>query len=305
MLRAFEAAARHGSMSRAAAELNVTHGAISRQIGGLEALLDASLFVRKARGVQLTDQGTRFFHGVFAGFERIRAAVDDLRSDRQRQPVSITTTPAFAARWLLPRLAEFQRLHPDAIVNVRTKLDLEDLADPSLDFAIRYGTGNWPNTASELLVAVNSYPVCSPAFVAQHGPFDGPKDLLRLPLIHDVTRQWWIDWFLAAGTRVANLVGGIVVDEYGLAIQFALDGYGIAMARDALVRRELDNGALVRLFEVSVVPRFAFHLARDAARPLSREALRLIRWLRTRSVEPSSSHARHATMRSRARARST
>jgi LysR family glycine cleavage system transcriptional activator len=293
MLRSFEAAARHGSMSRAASELNVTHGAISRQIASLEKLLESNLFVRKARGVQLTEQGTRFFHGVFSGFERIRAAVDDLRSDRRRRPITVTTTPTLAGRWLMPRLAEFQRLHPKVIVNVRTKLELEDLADPSIDFAIRYGGGNWPNTTSELLISVNSYPVCSPSFLAAHGPFHGPEDLLQLPLIHDVTRQWWIDWLLAAGMRIEDLSGGIVVDEYGLAIQFALDGYGVAMARDALVQRELESGTLVRLFEVSVIPRFAVYLARDAARPLTRDAQLLIPWLKTKSSWPSLSFSDH------------
>jgi LysR family transcriptional regulator, glycine cleavage system transcriptional activator len=259
----------------------------------LEKLLDSSLFVRKARGVQLTEQGTRLFHGIFSGFERIRAAVDDLRSDRRRRPVTVTTTPTLAGRWLMPRLAEFQRSHPNVIVNVRTKLELEDLADPSIDFAIRYGGGNWPNTTSELLIPVNSYPVCSPSFLAEHGPFQEPEDPLQLPLIHDVTRQWWIDWLLAAGIRVDDLSGGIVVDEYGLAIQFALDGYGVAMARDALVQRELESGALVRLFEVSVIPRFAFYLARDAARPLSRAAQLLIPWLKTKSSRPSLSFSDH------------
>jgi len=299
MLRSFEAAARHGNMSRAATELNVTHGAVSRQIAGLEKLLDSKLFVRKARGVQLTEQGTRFFHGVFSGFERIRVAVDDLRSDRRRRPVTITTTPTLAGRWLMPRLAEFQRLHPSVIVNIRTKLELEDLADPSIDFAIRYGGGNWPNTTSELLISVNSYPVCSPAFLAKHGPFHGAEDLLQLPLIHDVTRQWWVDWLLAAGVRVEDLSGGIVVDEYGLTIQFALDGYGIAMARDALVQRELASGALVRLFDVSVIPRFAFYLVRDPARSLSRDAQLVIPWLRTKSSRPHR-EARRGGKRSRA-----
>ncbi|MGW1424546.1 LysR substrate-binding domain-containing protein [Bradyrhizobium manausense] len=309
MLRSFEAAARHGSMSRAATELNVTHGAISRQIASLEQLLDSRLFVRKARGVQLTDQGTRFFHGVFSGFERIRAAVDDLRSDRRRRPVTITTTPTLASRWLMPRLAEFQQSYPNVIINVRSKVELEELADPSIDFAIRYGGGNWLSSTSELLISVNSYPVCSPSFLAKHGPFDTPEALLHLPLIHDVTRQWWIDWFLAAGTRVEDLSGGIVVDEFGLAIQFALDGYGVALARDALIQRELQSGILVRLFEVSVVPRFAFYLARDAARPLSRDAQLLFSWLKAKSAarshsSPSATRSRKVTVGNTKRRRS-
>lgn len=266
-------------MSRAATELNVTHGAVSRQITGLEELLAVRLFVRKAHGVQLTEAGTRLFHGVFSGFERIRVTVEDLRSDRRRRQVSITTLPTVAGRWLMPRLAKFHAAHPNIVVNVRTRLELDDLADPAIDFAIRYGGGNWANTVSEPLISVNSYPVCSPSFVEAHGPFSKPEDLLKLPLVHDSSRQWWIDWFVAAGLRVEGLSGGIVVDEYGLAIQFALDGYGITLGRDALVREDLERGALVRLFDIGVIPRFAYYLSRDAAKPLHREAQMVMRWL--------------------------
>ena len=266
-------------MSRAAIELNVTHGAISRHINALERLFDVRLFRRKARGVQLTEEGTRLFHGVFSGFERIRVTVEDLRNDRRQRPVTITTLPTFASRWLLPRLAQFQARHSKILVNVRTGTELDDLANPAIDFAIRYGTGAWPNTVSELLLSANCYPVCSPSFLDKHAPFESPGDLLRLPLIHDVTRQWWIDWFVAAGLMIEGLNGGIIVDEYGLAVQFALDGYGVALARDPLLDRDLASGALVRLFDISVMPRFAYYLARDVARPLHRDADLLFRWL--------------------------
>lgn len=280
MLRAFEAAARHASMSRAAIELNVTHGAVSRQIVALERLLEVQLFRRRSRGVQLTDVGTRLFHGVFSGFERIRASVEDLRHDRQQRPVTITTLPTVASRWLIPRLARFQADYPSIPVNVRTGTNLDDLADPEIDFAIRYGTGTWPNTASDLLLTANAYPVCSPSFLDKFGPFETPAALLNVPLIHNVTRQWWIDWFLAAGVRIETLAGGIVVDEYGLAVQFALDGYGAALARDPLLNRDLASGALIRLFDVNVTPHFAYYLARDAARTPHRDAEILMNWLK-------------------------
>lgn len=280
MLRAFEAAARHASMSRAASELNVTHGAVSRQIVALERLLEMKLFHRKSRGVQLTEAGSRLYHGVFAGFERIRITVEDLRQDQHRRPVTITTLPTVASRWLMPRLSLFQAAYPDIPVNVRTGTELDDLADPEIDFAIRYGTGQWANTASELLLLADAYPVCSPSFLEKYGPPKDPAALLTLPLIHNVTRQWWIDWFLAAGATAENLRGGIVVDEYGLAVQFALDGYGVALARHPLIERDLVSGALVRLFDVNVTPRFAYYLSRDIARTPHREAEFLMCWLK-------------------------
>jgi LysR family glycine cleavage system transcriptional activator len=279
MLRAFEAAARHGSMSRAATELNVTHGAISRQVVALERMLEAQLFRRRSRGVQLTEAGARLFHGVFSGFERIRVTVEDLRQDRRQRSVTVTTLPTVASRWLMPRLARFQAEHPNILINVRTGTELDDLADPAIDFAIRYGTGTWANTVSELLMSANAYPVCSPSFLDRHGPLESPAALLKMPLIHNVTRQWWLDWFLAAGVRVETLSGGIVVDEYGLAVQFALDGYGAALARDPLLDRDLASGALVRLFDIKVTPRFAYYLTRDAARPPHGDAELLMGWL--------------------------
>ncbi len=102
-----------------------------------------------------------------------------------------------------------------------------------------------------------------------------------MPLIHNVTRQWWLDWFLAAGVKVETLSGGSVVDGYGLAVQFAIEEYGAALARDPLLDRDLASGALMRLFNVSVTPRFAYYVTRDAARPPRREAELLMRWLRS------------------------
>ncbi|MDJ0948852.1 MAG: LysR substrate-binding domain-containing protein [Alphaproteobacteria bacterium] len=286
MLRAFEATARHGSMSRAAIELNVTHGAVSRQVVALERFLEVQLFRRRSRGVELTEQGVRLFHGVSAGFDRIRITLADLRNDRRQRPVTVTTLPTFASRWLLPKLAAFHGQRPDIVVNLRTGTDLDDLADPGVDFAIRYGTGAWPNTTADLLLSANAYPVCSPAFLETHGPIERPGDLLDCPLIHNVTRQWWIDWFVAAGLELTALTGGIVVDEYGLAIQFALDGYGVVLARDPLLDRELDSGALVRLFDIKVTPHFAYYLTRDVAKVLHPEADLLMRWLLSQADAP-------------------
>jgi LysR family glycine cleavage system transcriptional activator len=299
MLRAFEAAARHGSMSRASIELSVTHGAVSRQIVALERLLKMKLFHRRSRGVQLTEAGTRLFHGVIAGFDRIRVTVEDLRQDRKQRPVTVTTLPTMASRWLMPRLAAFQAEHPSILVNVRTGTDLEDLADPEIDFAIRYGTGAWPNTVSDLLISPNAYPVCSPSFLDKHSPLDDPAALLKVPLIHNVTRQWWIDWFLAAGVEIEALIGGIVVDEYGLAVQFALDGYGAALARDPLLDKDLASGALVQLFDVKVTPRFAYYLTRDVARAPHRDVEILMRWLKHSQISASAPHPGAAKSRQR------
>lgn len=286
MLRAFEAAARHGSMSRAAAELNVTHGAISRQVVALERFLGAALFSRKARGVTLTVDGATLFHGVGTGFERIRAAVDALqRPDQRLRRVTVTTLPSLASRWLVPQLAEFQARHPDIEVHVHTAMELRDLTDPRIDFAIRYGDGAWPGLDVRQLLTVNAFPLSSPDFLLRHGTPKRPQDLLRLPLIHNVTKQWWIDWFVAAGLRPGDLSGGIIVDEYGLALELAQQGHGVVLGRDPLTRRDMASGALVRLLDVSFTPRFAYYLVRDPRRTPGREAGQLMDWLTTVAAE--------------------
>jgi LysR family transcriptional regulator, glycine cleavage system transcriptional activator len=278
-LRAFEAVARHGSMSRAARELNVTQGAVSRQVALLQATLHMKLVVRTGRGIVLTDLGQRLFTGIKASFERLRDTIDELAADAGGSTVSITTLPTVATRWLIPRVNSFQESNPDITLDVRSTAALADLALPTFDLAIRYGEGRWPAVRAQLLFEVKHFPVCSPAFLEKHGPIRAPLDLEKLPLIHKVSRQWWLDWMHAVGISSARLRGGIIVDEYELAIQLALDGQGIALARDALIGQELANGSLQRVFDASVALPRAFYLCHAEARPLSQAARRVFDWL--------------------------
>jgi len=280
MLRAFESGARHRSLSRAAAELNVTPGAVSRQVSALENYLGMTLIVREARGIALTEAGGRLFHGLYTGFERIRATLEELQQPIPERKVTITTLPSLASRWLLPRLSALYQVHPDIAVHVKTSIELEDLSRPAIDFAIRYGAGNWANVTSELLMTAKTYPVCSPHLRSRFAPGDNPGSLLNAPLIHTVSRQWWVDWFLAAGVDVFELPGGVVVDEFSNAIQFAVDGHGIALGRDHLVDAELAAGTLVKLSAFKTTPHSAYYICRDPARVPSDHAMQVINWLR-------------------------
>lgn len=267
-------------MSRAANELHVTPGAVSRQIGALEDHLGISLIVRRARGIELTDAGGRLFHGLNAGFERIRATLEEAQPPRPETTVTITTLPSLASRWLLPRLSALYQDHPDIAVRVKTSIELEDLSQPTIDFAIRYGAGNWPNVTSELLLKVNSYPVCGPDFLtAMPSLANEPRALLQAPLIHTVSRQWWVDWFLAAGIDIFDLPGGVVVDEFSVAIQFAVDGHGVALGRDPLVEAELSAGTLVKLAGQESMSQSAYYICQDPARIPSEAVLETIGWL--------------------------
>lgn len=280
MLRAFEAAARYGNLSRAADELNVTHGAVSRQVSELERYIGCQLFRRQAHGVALTEAGKSLFHGTTLAFDRLGASLDDVEAWRGTKTVTVTTLPSFSTYWLLPRLPRFLDLNPRIGVQIRTSTMLDDLRNPPIDFAIRYGAGRWSGTTSELLIATDAFPMCSPDFLKKHGPFTDPRQMTAVPLVHDVTRQWWVDWFMAAGVRATGLNGGIVVDDYALAVTFALDGHGVALAREPLVRGELAAGRLVSLSDIRVTPQFSYHIARATQRKTSPEAATLQRWLR-------------------------
>lgn len=290
-LRAFEAAARHGSMSGAARELSLTQGAVSRQISLLQSRLNIRLIVRRGRGIALTELGQRLFHGVHAGLDRLRLTLEEITGDADERIVTITTLPTIAARWLLPRIGAFHEQHPDITLDVRSSLALEDLAEASFDLAIRYGEGRWSGVASQLLFTAVNFPVCSPGFVQKCGALRKPLDLLDVPLIHTVSRQWWVDWLHAAGVESAKLRGGIIVDEYGLAIQLAVDGHGVALGRDALIGRELGSGALIRLFETVVTPRYAYYLCRAALKPMSKPVREVMDWLIEQSQNAGSQAA--------------
>ncbi|MGZ8369645.1 MAG: LysR substrate-binding domain-containing protein [Caulobacteraceae bacterium] len=283
MLRAFEAAARHSNMSHAAAELNVTPGAISRQIVALEELFDIKLFRRRSKGIELTIDGARLYHGLYNGFERIRTTIADIRRDARQVTVRITTLPSLASRWLVPKLVRFQELYGSIAVNIDTNLQLEDISKSNADLAIRFGGGKWPDLHAELLMPTSYYPVCSPKFLRDRG-ITQASDLLNVPLIHDETKQWWIDWFVAAGINLDVINSGIIIDDYNLAIQFALDGYGVMLGRDPLLNRELETGSLVRMFEIEAPSRFSYYFAWNAARVPKQETMTLVNWLRSEAT---------------------
>jgi len=183
-LRAFEAAARHGSLSKAAVELHVTHGAVSRQVKQLEEFLGCELFHRLPRGLQLTARGREFAFGVQSAFEQIREAVEAVRVDTDRQVLTVSTLASLAARWLVPRLHRFQNAHPETEIRLSTSPQLTDFDRDGIDLAIRYGRGRWPGVTSMRLFTPEEFPVCSPRLLQGAHPLKTPADLKQLP------RRW-------------------------------------------------------------------------------------------------------------------
>lgn len=267
-LRAFEAAARLNSFKQAADELSVTATAISHRIRALETELGCVLFVRKTRAIELTAAGRSLYSAVREGFETIAAGVDSLRQ-RARPTVRISTTPAFAAKWLVPRLAAFHALHPHIDLHVHASYDPVDLNLGTIDLAVRYGQGRYEDMQSTLLVRDRFAPVASPAL-----HITTPQQLSRQTLIHFDWAQTaplrldWSAWARAAGLPALNVDAGIRYSDESHAIQAAIAGQGVALLSLVLIQEELKLGLLESPL-APVLEGYAYYVVRPmrATRP--------------------------------------
>jgi LysR family glycine cleavage system transcriptional activator len=285
-LRAFEAAARYLSFTKAAEELHVTPAAISHQIKALEEHLGVPLFRRLNRAVLLTDAGQACLPGLSEAFDRMAAVVERLRAQDGGGPLTVSTSPAFAAKWLVPRLERFQERCPEIDVRVSAAMRLVDFAREEVDVAIRYGPGRYPGLLTELLLTNEVVPVCAPALLQGARPLSSPQDLRRHTLLHDDTATSdgaypnWAMWLRAAGVEGVDAARGPRFDYAGLVLDAAAAGAGVALALSTIVAADIAAGRLVKPFAVAVPTRFAYYVvcpATTAGRPKV-EAFR--RWLR-------------------------
>jgi LysR family glycine cleavage system transcriptional activator len=267
-LRAFEAAARHLSLTRAAAELHVTAGALSHQIRGLEELLGVQLFERRVRAIALTAAGKLLYPGLQTGFARIREAVEGLdRAGRDRVLV-ISAPPGFTAKWLVPRLYRFTRQNPEIDVRSSSSTSYADFTTDGVDVAVRNlptGTRVDPGLLAEKLIELSVVPVCSPRLIATHGAPAGPAALLRLPLIHDDTLAHrpefptWSIWFAAAGLPEADVSRGLRFNSTDHALDAAGEGAGVLLAHDLPSYDDLRTGRLVIPVRLALSTGRAYH----------------------------------------------
>jgi LysR family glycine cleavage system transcriptional activator len=266
-LRAFEAAARHLSFTQAAAELNVTQTAISHQIRRLELELGAALFVRRNRTLALTPLGAEYLPAIRAAFQDLRLATERLRGRSPDNVLTISTLASFAAKWLLQRLSEFQALHPTIDVRITTSTELVDFRRDNVDAAIRYGRGRWPGLEATWLMADELFPVCSPALQAGPHPLRGPEDLAHHTLLHTTGfSDDWRLWLTAAGLSPEFATRpGLAFDLSLMAVQAAIDGMGVAIARTSYVKDDIDKGRLVIPFELALPADAGFYLVAPPA----------------------------------------
>ncbi len=253
-LRAFEAAARHLSLTKAAHELNVSPGAISHQIRGLEALLGVELFERRVRAIALTPAGKLLYPGVQTGFLHLREAVAGLKDAGDARVLVVSTPPGLTSKWLAPRLYRFASAHPEIDARISSSLNNANFTTDGVDVAVRNmpidPVGD-PALVAEKLVELSFVPVCSRRLIESHGPLDTPAALARAPLIHDDTLAnyarvpTWTDWFKAAGIDAVDVGRGLRFNSTDHALDAAGEGAGVLLAHDVLAYDDLRTGRLV------------------------------------------------------------
>jgi LysR family glycine cleavage system transcriptional activator len=251
-LRAFEAAARHLSFTRAAAELNVTQTAISHTIHRLEEQLGVQLFIRRNRALLLTREAQSYVPAVRAAFEDLRQATARLQRPERDGVLTVSTTASLAAKWLVSRVAAFQEANPAIEVRMTTSAHLVDFQREAVDMAVRYGRGVWPGLRAQWLMAEDIFPVCSPALLTAPHPLRTPADLADHTLLHaTASREDWQLWLTAAGLPVELAKRrGLSFDQTFMAIQAAMDGLGVALGRTPFVEADIAAGRLVVPFDV-------------------------------------------------------
>lgn len=272
-LRAFEAAARHLSFTLAASELNVTQTAISHQIRRLEDELGIRLFIRQNRALALTPEARDYLPGVRAAFNDLRLATDRLLRRDDDKVLTVSTIASLAAKWLLPRLTDFQEAHPGIDVRITTSTTLVDFQRDNVDAAIRYGRGQWAGLRADWLMADELFPVCSPSLLRGDEPLRTPGDLKDYVLLHTNSGDDWRLWLTAAGLPTdISRQPGLTFDMTFVTIQAAIDGMGVAMGRTSYVRDDIAKGRLVVPFRIALPADAGFYLVSPEGR---REAPKL------------------------------
>jgi len=285
-LRAFEAAARHLSFTRAAAELHVTQTAISHQIRALEELLGVKLFRRLPRGLVLTDEAQRYLPAVRDAFDRIDAATEQLTAVSASGALTVSVLPSFAAKWLVPRLGSFRVVHPDIDLRISTASHLVDFAREDVDVGIRMGRGSYPGLRVDRLFGEALMPVCAPALLEGSHPLRQPDDLRHQVLLHEDDYTGWQLWLELAGVEKVDARRGPIFTDGAIVVQAAAEGQGVALARSVLAAGDLAAGRLVQPFNVSIPYDLAYYLVCPEATADRPKIQRFREWLLAEAAVP-------------------
>lgn len=259
-LRAFEAAARHLSFTRAAEELFVTQAAVSHQIKGLEEFLGMKLFLRKNRTLLLTEEGQSYFLEIKDIFVSLQDATNRLLAMGAKGSITIALPPSFAVQWLVPKLSDFAELQPDIDVRIKAVDSGDGFLTDDVDLAVFYGKGRWQGLVAEKLYTEYLVPVCSPGVLMGVKPLDHLDDLRQHMLLHDTSREYWKQFIRQYNVLGLNVNHGPIFSHTMLALQAAALGQGIALVDQALARPDIAMGRLVRPFEERLETKYSYYI---------------------------------------------
>ncbi|MDC4590974.1 transcriptional regulator GcvA [Acinetobacter baumannii] len=269
-LRAFEASARHKSFSAAAKELNVTPAAVGQLVRTLEDWLGFPLFHRQTNGknrLVATELAESVLPDIRAGFDKLTLALEKLKQDSLSGMLNIAVSPAFAEKWLLPRIDHFQKRYPDVDIRLDINLKTVDFLEQKVDVGVRYGQGQWQGLEAVKLMDEEVYPVCSPTFLNEHSSLLTPNDLKNITLIHDLSMEkhqqfpGWQSWLKSVGLNDINISRGMQINSSSAVLQAAMEGHGVALARSVMVQKDIQTGRLIRLFpQIHFSSPFSYYL---------------------------------------------
>jgi LysR family glycine cleavage system transcriptional activator len=281
-IRAFESAARNASFTRAAQELSVTQGAVSRHVSALEGWLGVKLFARTQRGIALTTKGSAYFRSINSALDQLDHATRQVQRSPDEKLLRLKLPPTFAIRWLVPRLARFHALHRDIDVQITTSHDPPDFDREDIDAAIHSNLDPPSGAGFRHLLGEVLQPVCSPGLLERGPPLAEPRDLVQHVLLCSLHRPHdWPAWLTAAGVASIDGNNGLKFENAALAYQAAIDELGVTIAQRALVADDLRAGRLVAPFSLSVRTSGAYYLAYPPQRPKSERLIAFEDWLLT------------------------
>ncbi len=289
-MRAFEAVARHSSVSGAARELAVTHSAVSHQLRRLEQELGVRLFKRTNRGLEITAEGAALAPVLIESFDSIAATMETLRQTKSTDSIRVTCTPTFASKWLVPRLGDWYANPGARRINLKPGLDLLDFDTDNIDFAIRCGVPPWAKLRHELLMPIHLIPVCSPAYASDNQPLQQAADVLHHAMIHaDVGEHGlgdeWRDWLRGSDVDIPGDLPGPSFHDPALAMQAAADGLGVAIGYLELIDRDLLSGRLVTAFDRVVRHSYSYYLLHPGSNRNNAAHEQFRNWMKNQCAE--------------------
>jgi LysR family glycine cleavage system transcriptional activator len=284
-LRAFVSVARHLSFSKAAKELHVTPAAITHQIHSLERDLGAPLFYRNRKYVTLTRMAEACLPELSQAFDLMKLAVANARAATDRSVLNVSVGPAFASKVLLPRLTEFSECYPDIDIRVSASTQLADLSDGATDLAIRYGAGKYKGAYSERILVESVAPMCAPSLGEKNGGLRDPTDLRNCKLIHDLSiatpgaQPDWQTWLRKAGVPEIETDRGLRFSLADLALQAAINGFGVVLGRTTLAYDDLQNRRLIMPFKLELKAKFSYFVVIPERKRKDKAVGRFREWL--------------------------